>query len=218
MSRDSIPAAEAVENRLVQRILDGELSPGTHLREVELCEQYKVGRHTLRTAFAALAREGLIAKVPNRGVFVRELTDSDLREIYDFRTAIEAQAFRTLAHRRYVPLAASKAINSLQLLDAGTPQRDIAATDLAFHSAIVHATGNSRLIRAHDSLRTELLLVLAQLATHYATNAQLAAEHNDLLSTIAHGDPDKAETAIRTHLEHAADWLISHGATRASSA
>src|SRR5919198_4070508 len=93
----AVSIVEALEEELARRILDGEFAPGEHLREIELSEQYQVGRHTLRAAFASLVRRGLLQRARNRGVFVRRFTGQDLAEIYELRTALEAQAFRTLA-------------------------------------------------------------------------------------------------------------------------
>lgn len=77
----TISAVEALEDDLARRILDGNLTPGQHLRETGLAEEYQVGWHTLRAAFDRLVGRGLLNKQRNRGVFVRVLTGQDLAEI-----------------------------------------------------------------------------------------------------------------------------------------
>src|SRR5437867_11218368 len=77
---ETVSIVEALEDELARRILDGEFTPGEHLREVELSEQYQVGRHTLRAAFDGLVRRGLLQRARNRGVFVREFTEQDRSE------------------------------------------------------------------------------------------------------------------------------------------
>ncbi|MER7334768.1 MULTISPECIES: FCD domain-containing protein [unclassified Micromonospora] len=126
------------------------------------------------------------------------------------RAAVEAQAFRVLAQRRHVPPAATEAITALNRISSRSPQRDFVEADLAFHSAIVHGTRNARLIRVHDGLRAEILLLLAQLAIRYPSVRQLAREHNELVTAITHGTPTEAEATIRAHLERAAEWLAAH--------
>jgi DNA-binding GntR family transcriptional regulator len=169
--------------------LDGELAPGEHLREVELSEEYEVGRHTLRAAFDCLVRRGLLERARNRGVFVREFTHQDLAEIYEVRTALEAQAFRTLAARRSVPDAAREAIVRCRALNSRSPRRLVVEADLAFHRAIVVETGNARMARAYAQLQNEIELCLAQLAHTYASARELAAQHADLLKAIESGRP-----------------------------
>ena len=213
---ETVSIVEALEDELARRILDGELTPGEHLRELELSEQYHVGRHTLRASFDGLVRRGLLQRARNRGVFVREFTEQDLAEIYELRTALEAQAFRTLAARRTVPEAAREAMSRYSTLDSRSARRLIVDADLAFHRAIVVATGNARLARAFENLQAEIELCLAQLAKSYASVRELATQHAELLEAIESGRPATAEAAIRAHLENATAWLIEHVAAATS--
>src|SRR5438552_13033311 len=159
---EAISIVEALEEELARRILDGDLSPGEHLRELELTEEYAVGRHTLRAAFDGLVRRGLLQRARNKGVFVREFTARDLAEIYELRTALETQAFRTLAARGTVPDEAREAMKLYRTLNSRSPRRLVVDADLAFHQAIVAATGNARLAWAFHNLQSEIELCLAQ--------------------------------------------------------
>lgn len=211
---DTVSAVDALEDDLTRRVLDGSLPPGEHLRETELAEEYGVGRHTLRAAFDGLVRRGLLDRQRNRGVFVRVLTAGDLAEIYQVRTALEAEAFRVLAQRRYLPPAAVAAVAELGRLHARSPQRHVVEADLGFHSAVVAGTGNQRLTRAHQALRAEIQLLLSQLVNRYATVSHLASQHRELLGIIEAGDPARAEATIREHLGAASDWLTGQAAAR----
>jgi DNA-binding GntR family transcriptional regulator len=206
----TVSTAEALEEDLQRRILQGEFAPGEHLREIELSEDYKVGRHTLRAAFDRLVRRGLLGKERNRGVFVRRLTADDLREIYELREALEVETVRILAGRRIVPDDARAATEKLKTLSARSRRVEVIEADLAFHRALVAATGNSRLVRVHRDLGAEMRLCLAQLVNGYASPKELSLEHARLLEPIARGRPVAAERAIREHFFLALDWLIEH--------
>jgi DNA-binding GntR family transcriptional regulator len=207
---ETVSIVEALEEELARRILDGDFTPGEHLREIELSEQYQVGRHTLRAAFDGLVRRGLLQRARNRGVFVREFTAQDLAEIYELRAALEVQAFRTLAARKTVPAGAREAMKRYRTLSSRSPRRHVVEADLAFHRAIVVATGNARLTRVYQNLQAEIELCLAQLAQSYATVRDLATQHADLLEAIESGRPATAEAAIREHLANATAWLVEH--------
>jgi DNA-binding GntR family transcriptional regulator len=210
----TISTVQALQDDLERRVLNGDLGPGEHLREAELARQYRVGRHTLRAAFDGLVRRGLLDKQRNRGVFVRVLADADLVEIYQLRSALEAEAFRMLAVRQYLPPAAVQAVTDLDQLTSGSPRRSVVEADLAFHRAIVEGTGNQRLARAHEALRAEIQLLLSQLVNHYATVAELAQQHRQLLTVLEQGDPARAEAAIREHLRLATEWLAPRATDR----
>jgi DNA-binding GntR family transcriptional regulator len=211
---ETVSVVDALADDLGRRVLEREFEPGEHLREIELADEYKVGRHTLRAAFDGLVRRGLLEKERNRGVFVRILTERDLVEIYELRLALEAEAFRLLAKRRETPQDAVDAVRKLGKLSSRSPQQAFVEADLAFHSAVVDATGNRRLARAHEELRAETRLLLAQLVNRYASVRDLAQEHTELLKAIESGNPNKAEAAIRDHLERATAWLAANATTR----
>ena len=147
---------------------------------------------------------------------MREFTEQDLAEIYELRTALETQAFRTLALGRTVPEAAREAMRRYSTLNSRSARRLIVDADLAFHRAIVVAAGNARLARAFENLQAEIELCLAQLAKSYASVRELATQHAELLESIESGRPATAEAAIRAHLENATAWLIEHVAAATS--
>jgi DNA-binding GntR family transcriptional regulator len=214
----AVSVVEALEDELAGRILDGDFAAGEYLREIELSEQYRVGRHTLRAAFDGLVRHGLLDRARNRGVFVPQFTAEDLVEIYGLRTAFEVEAFRIVAARRTVPAAAREALARYEELDERSPRRLVVEADLSFHNAIVAAAQNSRLTRAHAQLRGEVQLCVAQLGPGYATVSELGAQHTRLLDAIETGKPAVAEAAIRAHLEHSVSHLLSTGGTAAAAA
>lgn len=206
----TVSTAEALEEDLERRILQGEFAPAEHLREVELSEEYGVGRHTLRAAFDRLARRGLLVKQRNRGVWVRALTGDDLREIYEVREAIEVETVRILAGRRTVPPKARELTEEIQGLTTRSPRADVIVRDLGFHRALVDATGNGRLARVHEELSSEIQLCLAQLVNGYTSPKQIAAEHTRLLESIERGRVQAGERAVREDFERTRDWLIAH--------
>jgi DNA-binding GntR family transcriptional regulator len=210
--RQTTSRVETLEDELERLVLDGRFKPGEHLGEIALAEEFDVGRNTLRAAFDGLVRRGLLVKSRNRGVFVRALTAHDLGEIYEVRVALEVQAARILAARKHVPDSARAALAQHHRLGPRSSQRVVVEADLAFHRALVVATGNARLTRAHKQLEIEILLCLAQLVRGYATVGQLAGEHGSLLEAIESGRPDTAESVIRGHLENATTWLVAHAA------
>jgi DNA-binding GntR family transcriptional regulator len=206
----TVSTAEALEQDLERRVLQGDFAPGEHLREVELSEEYGVGRHTLRAAFDRLVRRGLLIKQRNRGVSVRALTPEDLREIYELREAIEVETVRILAGRRLVPDEARTLTEEVQALTARSPRTEVIARDLGFHRALVEATGNSRLLRVHEELGSEILLCLAQLVNGYTSPKQIATEHARLLESIERGRTQAGERAVRDDFERTREWLIAH--------
>ena len=59
---------------LSQRILNGELRPGTPLQEIPLAESLGVSRNTMREATRILSLEGLLKRSIHRGIAVAQLS------------------------------------------------------------------------------------------------------------------------------------------------
>ncbi len=86
--------ADQVASILRQRILDGELPPGTALQEVPMATSLGVSRNTVREATRILSLEGLLKRNAHRGVAVAQLSLEDVAEIYQVRHLLEIPAVR----------------------------------------------------------------------------------------------------------------------------
>lgn len=71
-----IPLYFQIENDLRRLITSGQITPGSILPpELELGQAYQVGRHTMRSALARLAADGLVTRRAGRGTIVQPQTD-----------------------------------------------------------------------------------------------------------------------------------------------
>src|SRR5262245_25137287 len=91
--------ATIVTERLRELVIAGQYAPGTQLSEMELAEQFGVSRGPVREALVRLVQVGLLERIPNRGVFVPNVGDEDLDDIYLAREAVESAALRVLLRR-----------------------------------------------------------------------------------------------------------------------
>ena len=193
--------AEALARELRRQILSGAVAPGTRLREVEIADAFGVSRQSLRAALAERVHEGLLRRAPHRGVWVPALTTDELRDIYDVRGVLEAEAASRLSREpdRIGPVRAE--LDRLRSLDDDASWGLTQEAHLAFHRAMVDAAGSPRLSRAYSLLWSEASLGLVAARNHPSSApGGLAATHRDLLDAILSGPPDAAGRAAREHL------------------
>ncbi|MEX1056149.1 MAG: GntR family transcriptional regulator, partial [Natronospirillum sp.] len=69
-----------VSEEVERLIISGELKPGDRINEHRLADRLNVNRGVLREARSGLIRSGLLKSDPNRGVFVRTVSNEELRE------------------------------------------------------------------------------------------------------------------------------------------
>ena len=85
--------------RIREMILQGELSPGQRVREVELASKLGVSRTPVRESLPILAREGVLTQLDTRGFVVRAFTAREIMDAIDVRGVLEGLAARMLAEQ-----------------------------------------------------------------------------------------------------------------------
>ncbi len=191
-----------VATRLRDRIWSGELSAGSFLDEVLLCEQLSISRTPLREALKVLASEGLVRHEPRRGSFVSEVSDGDLEEIFPVIALLEGRAAYEAANK-----ATDADIAILDTLHAQlqnhASQGDISAyfaTNYQIHEALISLANNHWLAQVTDGLRKILKLARRQGLQAPQRMASSLREHMAIFAAIRAKDSAGAEAAMKTHL------------------
>jgi DNA-binding GntR family transcriptional regulator len=192
---------------LRDRILDGDLAPGTPLREADLAQGYAVSRHTLRAALRELSVEGLVRIEPNRGASVARLDEADIHGLYELRAALELEAAHLALERHDGRLPAEVVAAVAALTAACRSDRPswhaVAAAHATVHGAIVSAAGSSRIEASYATLARELQLFLVQLQPVWSLE-RMVAHHEALIVELEQEGPP----ALRRHLQDGADAVL----------
>ena len=198
---------DALADSLRERILTGELKPGTPLREEALSSEYDVARHSLRSALRTLQGEGIVQIEPNRGAHVKSLAPEDVRGLSELRIALEVEAARIALKRGdgRLPKAVHRALERLVGVchRDGTSRGAVAEAHEGLHHAIVLAAHSPRLADVHRQAGAELRLFVLQLPATW-TLERIAADHIELIRSL---EVDGAE-ALRPHIEESTRALL----------
>jgi DNA-binding GntR family transcriptional regulator len=206
-----LSAVDALAVALRTRILDGELRPGTPLREEALASEYDVARHTLRSALRALQGEGLVQILPNRGARVTSLSREDVRGLSDLRVALEVESARRALARGDGRLPASVHDAAARLAALCRRRRPswgpVAEAHEELHHSIVRAADSPRMEAVHRQAGAELRLFVLQLPPSW-TFERIAADHVELIRRLEADGPD----ALRPHIEESTRALLEERA------
>ncbi|RAI44206.1 GntR family transcriptional regulator [Rhodoplanes roseus] len=201
------PLWVGVADPLRSAIVEGRLAPGKALSENQLAAEYGVSRTPVREALRLLMEEGLVEMLPGRKVRVAVPRPSDVREVYDVRAVLEAEAVRRLLKteetaRRVV----AEMERACDVSDAALARDDLtalAAANARFHAALVSALGNRRLLADYETIYNLVALYRHQsLRIEYWAEAG-NAEHRALLDRLRRGDEAAAIDLLRAHIERA---------------
>ena len=198
---------DTLVDSLRERILAGDLEPGTPLREEALSGEYDVARHSLRSALRTLQGEGIVQIEPNRGARVRSLSAEDVRGLSELRIALEVEAARIALERgggRLPPavhMAVERLVSACRL--PGGAWGSVAEAHEALHHAIVLAANSSRLAEVHRQAGAELRLFVLQLPPSW-TLERIASDHIELVERL---ESEGAE-ALRPHIDESTRALL----------
>jgi DNA-binding GntR family transcriptional regulator len=216
------PTPSIVARALREAIADGTLAAGTRLGEVRLAGELGVSRGPLREAMQRLTQEGLLVSVRNRGIFVAELSDEQVRDVYVARAAVERAAAGEILRRdpadaaeRLRPVLATMAQASgagdgTSAGDDGDGDDDaVGRADLAFHQLLVELSGSPRLVRMHSTLLTETRMCLRALRRTYRRPDARVAEHRAIVDALEAGDVAGVDRLLVEHMDDALERLVT---------
>jgi len=222
----------AIVEQLGQAIVTGVYdSQNTFPIEADLCRQVSASRSVLREAVKMLTAKGLLSARPRQGTIVEpeqhwNLLDPDvlrwllerksslslLAEFTEVRLAIEPMAAR-LAARHVTAEAIARmhaAIERMKAAEHG--EDDPLASDIAFHVAVLHASGNRFYKQFEEFIGTALRISIRLTNQFKGVAIANVSDHRKVLNAIEAGDGDKAHAAMDSILREVVKLI--DGATK----
>lgn len=195
---------EQAYRRLEELIVTLRLPPGDIVSEQAIAERLALGRTPIREALQKLAREGLVAVLPRKGILVTPVDVGEQLLVLEVRRELERLLSRTAAIR-----ATDDERAALRGIAAGMEAASRVNDDIAFmrlDSELNHVI----LVAAHNEHAARAMRLLGGLSRrfwyqHYRSAADLplcARLHAAQASAIANGDPDAAGRACDRLLDY----------------
>lgn len=203
--------AESVFIRLEEEILNGTLKPGDTLTEIALSQRMGVSRTPLRAAIHALAEEGLVEVIPNKGAVVVGVGADDLIEIYDIRMRLEGIA-ASLAARRISSESLRRLEESVELSEFYLSKKDsdhLKELDSDFHNIIFKSSGSRHLAKILTELHRNIRSYRKMSLSVPARLEKSVAEHKQILAAIKAHDEEEAARLTVAHVEAALENLVT---------
>jgi len=204
------PLREAVCEALRDAIRKGILEPGERLMEVQVAEELGISRTPVREAIRKLEQEGYVIMMPRRGTYVADVSESDVKEIFEIRSALEALA-TGLAARRIEQEELETLQSLLFEIEGYIKQKDIekiVETDIKFHGLLYQVSRNERLVNIISNLKEQLARFRTLSMSYPGRLYETLEEHSEMVEAIANGDVSAARDAAEHHMERAEKTLL----------
>jgi DNA-binding GntR family transcriptional regulator len=201
---------EEVATRIRRALLAGELRPGQRIKETPLAATLGVSRPTVRESMQQLIHEGLLVRVPHRGIYVAKPTAEELADIAEVRTALETMAALKLSRDPRGPAIAPvrEALDvHLKALESGDELRsDLTHHEL--HHAIWEQAGSVTLRKIWPVIASQVHVALTVDQATYRDLERDARLHRRLVQVIEEGDEEAIIAEFREHIQASVDELI----------
>jgi DNA-binding GntR family transcriptional regulator len=200
-----------ITERLRESIINRTLSPGSRLSESELASSFGVSRAPFHEAFQRLIQEGLLRNGRGRRAVIPVLSDDEVRDIYLARDALVSSAVQHIISASQSARAADELDRTIKLMQDAETVGDweaVSQYELEFHTALVAATGSTRLRRMFSTVISETRLCLGVLTAAEA-RGNLVDEHRQIAAMIREGNTAEALGLLNKHFEGAIVTIAS---------
>jgi DNA-binding GntR family transcriptional regulator len=185
-----------------EQIATLQLAPGAAINDQYLAQNLDMGLAPVREALKLLAHDDLVVITPRHGLYVSEVSVSDLEQISEMRLSLESLCAR-LAAQRATPddLVILDALRREQADIPPEDSRRLFDVDHRFHQAVARAAHNKYLARTLDHFfgLSQRLWYLA--LPHLGFLPSAVSKHLDLVEAVRSGDADRAEGIMRDHVQ-----------------
>jgi DNA-binding GntR family transcriptional regulator len=204
--------SQEIYEKLKERILDGDLPPGTHLLENKIAEQAGISRGPIREALRQLEADGLVEVRANIGTFVHTLSIEEVTEIYTVRSLLEGYTV-TLAAEKVTQDGIEKLHCIMQAASNAAENGNVKETvkyDFDLHRQIWEMASQQILYDLLHHLEWRVQLLIALQAPLFEQLADSIQDHGLIVNAIAEGDGEQAKELIQTHIKQAGDLIIQN--------
>ncbi len=196
---------------LRRRILSNEMPAGAQYLEQTLADGLGMSRTPVREALIRLSDERLVEVRPRHGARVLPVSTTDMAEIYELLTSLEAIAAQRIAERGLEPAQLLKIDGLVIAMQEALERDDLmawAALDQDFHSTIVELSGNQRLTQVVAMFRDQAHRARMQTLRLRPKPTQSNRDHAGLVAAIRRRDPIAAYDIHYRHRLEAGRMLL----------
>ena len=209
------PLSERAYRELRSDILRGRIEPGSKLKIEELQRRYRYSSSPLREALSRLAAEQIVTADERRGFRAAPISLADLRDITNFRIALEMSAFKNRSTTVPTSWEAGivSALHRLETLENALPRDSRSLDDVwidrhkSFHIALIAACGSERMLAACSAMFDHSERYRNLWAQKRSAPRKAELEHRRLMDAALRRDTVTGVSLLRDHIQKTADQV-----------
>ena len=195
---EATPLSDRISILLKDAIIEGQFKPGEEIVLTTIAEHYGVSRTPVREAFQSLAKDGFLTLRMNKSAVVVGIDEHFLRNHYEIRSVLEAQA-------AYDAAANGKDFSELQHIQENAEKMrlpmsldEFRSYNMMFHKCIWNLSGNERLQQLLSDMWVSSYSSSALPEIHRQTRT--FNSHRRLINDLVTHDCDAAFEHMKRHI------------------
>lgn len=185
-----------------------EFVPGQKLIYNDIAKKLNLGVTPIIQALNRLEASNLVKYVPNKGYYVGEITEDEVRQLYQAREALEVSVIPDV-----IKNINSKKLNDIRKLfkrrrNMRLPRRELILDDTLFHLEVVKCANNNIIYNLLQNIFDQAYL---KYRPEYLSDERLKVileEHKVLFDSLAKGDAEKTIVLVREHIRSGMEYII----------
>lgn len=198
---------ETAYDHVKKMILNNELKEDCVYSERKICSDIGVSRTPFHSALQQLESEGYIDILPSRGFALHQMSEQDIEETFEIRSAIEFFCIYTLTkdYKNKTPKS-NETIDELEFLlekqkkifDTTADIKEFVKYDFKFHETIVAYNQNSTFNAIYKTHTYKIQNLACKSLAHEGRMKNTIEEHQAILSAVMRDDDaDLCEITMR---------------------
>ena len=205
------PLNEQAYDHLQKLITDGQLSYHEIYSETKLAKELGISRTPFRDAIHRLAQEGYIDIIPSKGFRLHQITERDVIETFQIRTALETyctiQIARDVKEKNNANLRPFfKELdwlmeNMKEVMENDQGIDEFCEYDFRFHRKIIDYLENEQFSSVFASFLYRMKRLAKLSLQHDGRMAQTVEEHQAILDAMKNGDTEHIYEITLVHMD-----------------
>jgi DNA-binding GntR family transcriptional regulator len=204
--------ARTAYDQIKEAIIYAKFKPGDSLSENMMAKVLGMSRTPVREALKELAREDLVEILPGRGVYVKDISLKELKDLYELRGVLECLAAETAVHNTGSQELSEMEEEWLAVLghyrQGQVDWETISNLDNKFHRMIINKSDNNQL-REFMGLANQKILRFQLLSARALGDVEdTVRQHLEIIDLLKIKDRGKLIQVLAGHIEMAARNII----------
>jgi DNA-binding GntR family transcriptional regulator len=191
---------EKIYSEIKKRIVFLYYPPKYDLNVKELAKEFGVSSMPIRETIILLEDEELIRVVPNKGIYVTDISFQELKNIFEIRIFLIGLSGR-LAAQRITPIELNNLKQLLNKMKKEKDRKKLIQFDAEFHNLLNCSTKNRNLVKILERLRNRINRLWFFVKDRSDKSlSQTLRDFEELIRALEKRDSAKCEQILKKHI------------------